>query len=219
MSRVVLVHGFTQTPASWGKITAALEAEAVDAPVTDLWTAADELAARGRAVWVGYSMGGRMALHLALAHPEVVCALVLVSATAGIDDDADRTARRASDEGLAERLEAVGADAFLAEWRARPMFAGVPAVDRSHDVATMAAHLRRAGTGTQEPLWGRLGELTMPVLVVVGERDAKFRALGERMVAGITDASLAIVPDAGHAAPFEQPDAFVDAVRLWLAGH
>ena len=109
--------------------------------------------------------------------------------------------------------------AFLDEWLAQPMFAGVPPVARSDDALAMAAHLRMAGTGTQQSLWSRLGELAMPVLVVVGERDEKFRALGERLVAGITGAELAVVGDAGHAVPFERPDAFVDVVRPWLAAH
>jgi 2-succinyl-6-hydroxy-2,4-cyclohexadiene-1-carboxylate synthase len=213
-----LVHGFTQVPASWGPVTEALDAVAVDAPVASLWDAADQLAALGTGTWIGYSMGGRVALHLALAHPRCVEGLVLVSATAGIDDPDERRARVESDEALAHRAEQIGAGDFVTEWLARPMFAGVPPVPRSDDVATMAAHLRLAGVGVQEPLWDRLGELTMPVLVVAGERDAKFVALGERLASGITGAVLEIVPGAGHAVPFEQPDAFVAAVRRW-SGH
>jgi 2-succinyl-6-hydroxy-2,4-cyclohexadiene-1-carboxylate synthase len=81
----------------------------------------------------------------------------------------------------------------------------------------MASSLRNAGTGAQEPLWDRLAELSMPVLVVTGEHDAKFRAIGERLVAGIPDATLAIVAGAGHAPPFERPDAFVATLETWLA--
>jgi len=209
------VHGFTQTPASWGTIADALDAVAVEAPRRPLWEAADELARHGRGAWIGYSMGGRMALHLALAHPDVVERLVLVSATAGIDDPEARAARAASDEELARRAEEIGADAMVAEWVAQPMFAGLPMLPRSDDVATIAAHLRLAGTGRQDALWDRLAELTMPVLVVVGERDAKFTALGKRMAAAIPGAELTVIPDAGHAAPFERPDAFVDVVRRW----
>jgi len=212
------VHGFTQTPASWGAIAEALDARAVDAPVASLWDAASELATHGTGMWIGYSMGGRMALHLALAHPERVESLVLVSATAGIDDPEARAARIDSDEALAQRAEQIGAADFVAEWLAQPMFAGVPPVPRGGDVATMAAHLRLAGAGVQEPLWGRLHELTMPVLVVAGERDAKYVALGERLAAGIDGATFEIVPGAGHAVPFERPDAFVAVVRRW-SGH
>jgi 2-succinyl-6-hydroxy-2,4-cyclohexadiene-1-carboxylate synthase len=199
-------------------MAAALGAVAVDAPVASLWDAADQLAEHGAGTWIGYSMGGRMALHLALAHPDRVEALVLVSATAGIDDSDERRARVASDEALARRAEEIGAASFVDEWLARPLFAGVPPVPRSDDAAAMAGHLRLAGTGTQEPLWDRMGELAMPVLVVAGERDAKFVALGARLATSIPHATLEVVPGAGHAVPFERPDAFVAVVRRW-AGH
>jgi 2-succinyl-6-hydroxy-2,4-cyclohexadiene-1-carboxylate synthase len=234
MSRLVLVHGFTQTGASWAATAGALavghEVVCPDAPGhgskagvrSDLWEGARILGEEcGRAAYVGYSMGGRLALHLALADPERVTALVLVGATGGIDDADERAARRASDEALADRLERIGADAFLDEWLAQPLFAGLPAEargGRSTDATGMASSLRLAGTGTQEPLWDRLGGLSMPVLVVAGERDAKFRALGQRLVGTIgANAELMLVPDAGHAAHLEQPGAFVALVRPWLA--
>jgi 2-succinyl-6-hydroxy-2,4-cyclohexadiene-1-carboxylate synthase len=104
---------------------------------------------------------------------------------------------------------------------AQPLFAGLPAEargGRTTDATGMASSLRLAGTGTQEPLWDRLGGLSMPVLVVAGERDAKFRALGQRLVGTIgANAELMLVPDAGHAAHLEQPGAFVALVRPWLA--
>jgi 2-succinyl-6-hydroxy-2,4-cyclohexadiene-1-carboxylate synthase len=236
MSRVALVHGFTQTGASWATVAAALahdhEVVAVDAPGhgraaavrADLWEGARLVGeAGGRAAYVGYSMGGRLVLHLALADPARVTALVLVGATAGIDDAAERAERRRADDELADRVEAVGAEAFLERWLAQPLFAGLPVEARgarSTDAAGLAASLRLAGTGTQEPLWDRLGGLDQPVLVVAGERDQKFRAIGARLVAAIgTNASLAEVPGAGHAAHLEQPSAFLDLVRPWLAAH
>jgi 2-succinyl-6-hydroxy-2,4-cyclohexadiene-1-carboxylate synthase len=235
MSRVVLVHGFTQTAASWAAVAERLSADrevvAVDVAghgrhadaVGDLWEGARLLGDEGGdAAYVGYSMGGRLALHLALQRPDRVRALVLVSATAGIDDADERAARRASDDALARRLEAIGVEAFLDEWLAQPLFAGLTPEAQGREAragntaAGLAASLRTTGTGAQEPLWARLAELTMPVLVVAGARDTKFRAVGERLVAGIPDATLAVVADAGHAAPFERPDAFVDLVRPWL---
>jgi 2-succinyl-6-hydroxy-2,4-cyclohexadiene-1-carboxylate synthase len=215
-SPTFLVHGFTQTPASWGPVTDALGATAVDAPASTLWDAAGTLARHGAGTWIGYSMGGRMALHLALSHPNVVERLVLVSATAGIEDRDEREARVASDDALAARAERIGAEAFVAEWVAQPMFAGLPPLVRTDDVPVIVAHLRQAGAGTQEPLWSRLGELAMPVLVVTGERDAKFAALGERLVASIPGAEHVVVSGAGHAVPFERPDEFVAVVRRWL---
>jgi 2-succinyl-6-hydroxy-2,4-cyclohexadiene-1-carboxylate synthase len=229
-SHVTLVHGFTQTGASWGEIAARLEAAGFsvttpDVPAArDLWEAAGALASGDRrGHWIGYSMGGRIALHVALASPGRVERLVVVGATGGIDDPVDRATRRASDEGLAAMAERVGVAAFLDHWLAQPLFATLPpegqgrAARLANSPELLANHLRRLGTGSQEPLWPRLAELAMPVLVVVGERDAKFTALGNRLVAAIGDnAALAVVPDAGHACHLERPEAFVDIVVPWL---
>jgi 2-succinyl-6-hydroxy-2,4-cyclohexadiene-1-carboxylate synthase len=235
--RVVLVHGFTQTGRSWDRIAADLacdhEVVTVDAPGhggsgaihADLPTTATLLAATtGQATYVGYSMGGRICLHLALAHPELVTGLVLLGATAGIDDPGERAVRRAGDDALAAEIERDGVDTFLDRWLANPMFAGLPddpaeRAERRHNTAAgLAASLRLVGTGTQEPRWDRLGALTMPVLVLAGEHDAKFTELGRRLASSIGDnASFATVPGAGHAAHLEQPEAFVHLVREWLA--
>ncbi len=235
-ARIVLVHGFTQTGRSWGRLAAPLagdhEVVLVDAPGhggsaaihVDLAGGAELLgAAGGPATYVGYSMGGRFALHLALARPDLVQALVLLGATAGIEDAAERAARRAADEALAAELERDGLDAFLERWLAQPLFASLPAeaIDlddrRRNTVTGLASSLRLAGTGTQTPLWDRLGALAMPVLVVAGDRDAKFTALGRRMADTIgSNAGFSVVPNAGHAAHLEQPAATFEVVRPWL---
>jgi len=237
VSRLVLVHGFTQTGRSWAPVVRRLEGAghradtpdvAADPGGGDLWATARRLAdGSGPATWVGYSMGGRLCLHLALARPEVVERLVLVGATAGLDDPSERAARREADGALADSIEADGVDAFLERWLAQPLFAGLPEEEREgaglqarrgRTAAELASTLRRLGTGAQEPLWERLGRLEMPVLVVTGERDHKFTALGRRLVEGVgANASLAVVPGAGHACHLEQPDAFVDALRAFLS--
>lgn len=236
--RLVLVHGFTQTGQCWGPVGAALaedhEVVRVDAPGhgrsadvrADLPATADLLAGLGPATYLGYSMGGRMCLETALRHPEAVEALVLVSATAGIEDDGERSARRASDEALATRLEAEGVDAFVDHWLSLPLFAGLPpagrfdAERRTNTAAGLASSLRLAGTGTQVPSWNRLGDLSMPVLVVAGADDAKFTALAHRLVESIgANATLAVLPGAGHTTHLEAPDAFLATVLPWLAAH
>jgi 2-succinyl-6-hydroxy-2,4-cyclohexadiene-1-carboxylate synthase len=234
--RIVLVHGFTQTGRSWGALAEDLAADhevvLVDGPghggsasvVADLVTGAELLgAAGGPGTYVGYSMGGRLALHLALAQPDLVPALVLIGATPGIEDPAVRAQRRAADEALAAGLERDGLDAFLAGWLAQPLFASLPAeaaaLDdrRRNTVAGLASSLRSAGTGTQEPLWDRLGELHMPVLLLTGEHDERFGTIGRRMAAEIGDnATWATVPDAGHAAHLEQPGSVLTTLRAWL---
>jgi 2-succinyl-6-hydroxy-2,4-cyclohexadiene-1-carboxylate synthase len=225
---VVLVHGFTQTRRAWDPIVERLSDlhtfTVVDAPGhgrssdvrVDLWEGAAQFGETGgRAAYVGYSMGGRFALHLALARPDLVDRLVLVGATAGIDDDAQRAERRASDEALARRIEVEGVEPFVDWWLAQPLFATLTpdGAGRQHRLANTAAglasSLRLAGTGSQEPLWARLSSLAMPVLVVAGELDTRYSALGRRLVDAIgKNAELVLIPSAGHACHLERPDAF-----------
>ena len=234
--RVVLVHGFTQTGRSWRPIATDLardhEVVLVDAPGhggssavrADVEGGAELLgAAGGRATYVGYSMGGRLALHLALARRDLVVTLVLVGATAGIEDEAERAARRAGDERLATELEQRGLDAFLARWLDQPLFATLPPDGRDLDdrrrntVRGLSASLRNAGTGAQASRWPELPSLAMPVLVLAGERDERFCAVGKRMAEAIgPNATFAVVPGAGHAAHRERPEAFLGLLRPFL---
>ena len=228
--RLVLVHGFTQTAVSWRPVVERLADgfEIVRPELPGHGAAADvrlgfEAAAAaigeagGRATYVGYSMGGRLLLRLALDRPALVRGLVLVGASPGVDDPAERAARAEADVTLADEIERQGTAAFLDRWLAQPMFADLdPAADdlaarALNPPAGLAAALRHLGTGAQEPLWDRLGELDMPVLVAAGGRDAKFAALAERMAAGIgPNARVVLIAGAGHAAHLERPDAFCD---------
>lgn len=233
--RLVFMHGFTHTRTSWDRVAGAFadryDTLTVDAPGhgeagglrMDLPTAAEWLEPiGGSATYVGYSMGGRLALHLALARPTIVTRLVLVSSTAGIADAAGRTARRADDEQRATEIERDGVAAFLERWLALPLFAGLPedaarfGERQANSAEGLASSLRLAGTGAQSSLWDRLGELPMPVLLVAGALDAKFAAIAEQMAAAIHSAELAIVPDAGHVVHLERPAEFVGVLRDWL---
>jgi 2-succinyl-6-hydroxy-2,4-cyclohexadiene-1-carboxylate synthase len=232
---LVFLHGFTQTRRSWLPVIDRLERRRsctlVDAPghggshdgARSLWECADDIsAAAGPGVLVGYSMGARMALHCVLAHPHRWHGLVLVSGTAGIEDDTERAARRDDDRRLAARIEEIGVERFLDEWLALPLFAGLSpdAADRRdrarNSARGLADSLRHAGTGTQEPLWSRLDEISVPVLVVTGERDTKFTELGRRLARRIDGAFLVVVPDAGHTVHLERPEALADALSAWL---
>jgi 2-succinyl-6-hydroxy-2,4-cyclohexadiene-1-carboxylate synthase len=171
-------------------------------------------------------MGARFCLHLALANPELVRGLVLIGGTAGIEDPEERAVRRAQDLRTADRLRSEGLATFLDAWLAQPLFADLPE-ERSfreerldNTVDGLVSSLEQAGTGSQDPSWHKLVRLEMPVLVVAGEHDAKFRALAERMAALIgANATLAVIPEAGHAAHLEQPDAFLAVLRPWLEAH
>ncbi|MGQ0616362.1 MAG: alpha/beta fold hydrolase [Acidimicrobiia bacterium] len=239
--RIVLVHGFAQDKDCWGPLGPALatdhETLRVDAPghgrssalATGLVDGAGLIADRGGpAVYLGYSMGGRYVLHVAVHRPEVVRGLVLIGATGGIDDPDRRAERRAADEHWAALLECDGLEVFLDAWTALPLFAGLGPESqfrqarRSNTVTGLASSLRRAGTGAQEPLWGRLGTIGaagVPALVVAGADDLKFAAEARRLVAAIgPTATLELVQGAGHAAHLERPDAVSSLVRDWLSG-
>lgn len=242
---VVLVHGFTQTARSLGALVEALagrhEVLSVDTPghgasaevrAADLAETASLLAAAtGPAAYVGYSMGGRICLQLAVDHPERVRALALVSTSAGIEDPDERAERRSADLALADRLDPgpdgdppMGIEEFLREWLAGPLFARLPPeaqgleARRTNTPAGLAASLRAAGAGAMAPLWDRLGELTMPVLLVAGADDPKYVEIARRMAAAVAGARLEIVGCAGHAVPVEQPGELARLLTEFLAG-
>ena len=237
--RLAFLHGFTQTHHSWHGC-ADLITQRCGGPATlvlpdlpghglsaddrsGIADAASQLAARlGRATVVGYSMGGRFALHTALAEHNRIERLVVIGATPGLDDERERAQRRADDEARATRIEDAGVEAFLDEWLAAPIFATLPddAAGREHrarnTAAGLAHSLRTAGTGVQESLWSRLGEIRIPVLVLAGELDTKFSEIGRRMAAALPDATFESIPGAGHAAHTEQPEAVAAAIATWL---
>ncbi len=247
---LVALHGFTQTGASWGPLATRLGGSyrllAPDAPGhgrasalrAGLWETADLLdgtvVADGGSVagWVGYSMGGRMALHVALAHPRAVPKLALISTSPGIEDDIEREARHAADEALAKRIEEGGPQGlgrFLADWLAQPLFATLPreraGLDArlSNSPAGLASSLRLAGAGAQEPLWGRLPELgrrKLPVLLLAGELDRKYCELASATAEAIgPTATVRIVSGAGHACHLERPDEVAgELARFFDAG-
>ena len=233
----MLLHGFTQTSVSWAPVADLLapdhEVVTVDLPGhggsgavrQDLaGTAAAVADVGGAATYVGYSMGGRVALRLALDRPEVVRHLVLVGATAGIDDADERRTRRRADDDLASRIEGDGVGPFLDDWLAQPLFAGLTprpedlAARRAGTAEGLAASLRLSGTGTMDPPWWdelpALGRADVAVTVVVGGEDTKFLGLGRRLVAGIgPTATVEVVPGAGHACHLQAPEAVAALVR------
>jgi 2-succinyl-6-hydroxy-2,4-cyclohexadiene-1-carboxylate synthase len=237
---VVLLHGFAATRHTWEGVEGHLPAEryrplALDLPGHgELADAPRPLTFDGcvrsvlerspeRFVLAGYSMGGRVALHIALAAPERIVRLVLISTTAGIENPDERAQRRDADHSLADEVEHGTIADFVDRWRAQPMFAEDPPevgalarADQSRNRPdSVAAVLRGIGTGEMPPLWERLGELTMPVTVLVGERDIKYRALGKRMASLLPNAGLHVV-SGGHALPYERPDVIAASVSFGI---
>lgn len=249
---LVLLHGFTGSAANWAGLQEALSTHyrvmAVDllghgqsdAPadperyriqrgVEDLLRLLDRLGAPTFHL-LGYSMGGRMALHVAAARPGRVRSLILESTTAGLEDPREREERRRQDEALARFIEEEGMEAFVRRWEALPLFASqqrMPEAVRAqlrrqrldNRPQGLAGSLRGMGTGVMPPLWDRLPQLTMPVLVVAGERDEKYTGIARRLVERLPRAELAIAPGAGHNVHLEAGAWFRQQVTRFLTAN
>lgn len=232
---VVLLHGFTHTGASWDSVIAALgeryralapdirgHGSASDTqPVTLEAVIADVAALEPEPfALVGYSMGGRIAVHAALALRDRVRELVLIGASPGIADPRERAARRHADERLAQEIERSTIEEFARQWAATPVLAGqsrgvaaAALADRLRSTTPgLARALRGLGTGALPPVWDRLGELGVPLTLIVGERDQKFRGIAEEMAAAMSGAEIVVVPGAGHAVHLEVPDAVAEII-------
>jgi 2-succinyl-6-hydroxy-2,4-cyclohexadiene-1-carboxylate synthase len=241
---VVLVHGFAGSGRWWGdELRRALVPPAGRVVDVDLPGHGSNRSDRGRAPCtlegalesisravsgpfdlVGYSMGGRIALHAALRYPDRVRRLVLESASPGLDTERERTDRRAADEALAGRIESDGVAAFVAEWSDLPVLR--PATQRPAEVQTrirevrlanrpadLAAALRGLGTGALPSLWDRLDEVRARALILAGAADPKFVEISRRMAAAMPGAEVEIVPGAGHTVHLDRPDAWAAAIR------
>jgi len=209
------------------------DAPAASAPYA-MAACADQVAAAARALdlgrphLLGYSMGGRAALAAALAHPDSFSSLILVGATPGIADPVLREERIAADRALADRIESEGVEAFVDAWMALPIFAsqrrlGAEALARARAERLrnrphgLAQSLRGMGAGAQAPLHDCLDRFERPVLLVVGEEDAKFRGIAAMLEGALKDARTEILEGAGHAAHLEAPEAFARVVGEFLA--
>lgn len=225
---LILLHGFTQTRQSWRRTATALQSRyrvlTPDLPghgqAAQRTASLDAVTAYLRALapatpftLAGYSMGGRIALHAAFALP--VDRLILIGASPGLADPAERERRRQADAALAAKIEAVGVEAFAREWGRLPLWDGqsdrvraAAYADRLRNTPHgLAQALSGFGTGTLAPLWDRLPELTIPVTLITGERDEKFHAIATKMAERLPNAHHVVIPGTGHAPQLEDPDA------------
>ncbi len=177
----------------------------------------------GSAAIAGYSMGGRLALYLALRHPGRCSGLFLESASPGLESAVERAVRRAADEELARRLESRGFEEFLEGWYRQPLFSSLARdqellrrtieARRRNDPEELARALRGMGTGAQPSLWGELPGLVVPALAVAGELDEKFVAVARRMTGATPNVRAAVVSGAGHNVRAEAPEAYLGLLR------
>jgi len=245
---ITLLHGFTQSGRSWREVMSKMPAGwkwivpdlrghgetqtrqgspcSMDACMEDLLALWDNLGVE-RTHLAGYSMGGRLALHVTARRPDRVLSLLTIGAHAGLEEDA-REGRRRGDEGLAERMEKEGIEAFVDYWGALPLFAGlerrgpsyvaqVRAERLQNHVAGLACSLRDMGAGAMEPVWNELGQVTFPCTFVAGQQDHGYVASARRLAATVRNGKFEIVPRAGHAVHQERPDAFARLLASHLA--
>jgi 2-succinyl-6-hydroxy-2,4-cyclohexadiene-1-carboxylate synthase len=227
-----LLHGAVGMAADWRAFAKRLAEAKTGSRAVDLWrflecqplpladfgpalnAEASGEAPRGGRALMGYSMGGRLTLHALLENNHPWQAAVIVSAHPGLEDDAERETRRASDAGWASMALAGNWQEFLTKWNAQPLLGG-PMRDpqASGSLVMRRREIARSfvdwSLGAQQPLWERLHEITAPLLWVAGENDVKFRTLAERAASLIPRATLAIAPGAGHRVPWE--------AEAWLA--
>lgn len=245
---VTLLHGFTQSGRSWREVIsrvgpgyrwivpdlrghgqtqtrpgAPCTMEACTGDLLELW---DHLGV-ARTHLAGYSMGGRLALHVAARHPERILSLLTIGAHAGLDESA-RDGRRRGDEALAERIEKDGLESFVDYWGSLPLFAGlerrgpsfvaqVRAQRLENHVAGLACSLRGMGAGVMEPVWDELARLPVPCTFVAGQLDHGYVASARRLATTVPAGRVEIVQRAGHSVHQERPDAFARVLAVHLA--
>jgi 2-succinyl-6-hydroxy-2,4-cyclohexadiene-1-carboxylate synthase len=226
---VVMLHGFGGTARHWDRVIALTDRERYSPLPLDL-TDAEPLAIAGvvdlvarrapeRFILCGYSMGGRVALHVVSGLAGRVSRLVLVSASAGISSEEARLTRASSDKTLAKEIERGSIEDFIARWRQTPLFSDDPewvqeavAKDtRRVTPAQLAATLRAFGAGTLDSKWDGLGLLNVPTVVLVGERDVAYCEIGRRLAGAIPLARFELVSGVRHRVALEAPQAVVDA--------
>ncbi len=236
-----LLHGAVGMAADWRETARGLGARGIGTRAVDLWrflepgalpieefgkalnTDAHEEISRGNGrTLAGYSMGGRLALHALLEKDHPWQAAVIVSADPGQEEESERTVRRMADANWAMKAMASPWQDFLTEWNRQPVLGG--SLPRDPNLSAGLAMRRREisrsfvdwSLAAQEPLWGRLGEISVPVLWIAGETDEKFRKLGQRAVAMMPRADLVIAPGAGHRVPWEAQEWFAEKVAGFL---
>jgi 2-succinyl-6-hydroxy-2,4-cyclohexadiene-1-carboxylate synthase len=240
---LVLLHGFTQTGRLWGHFgdllaeshtllaidlpghgdsgsvradlptTAALVAEAVHSQVGEAPCAV-----------LGYSLGARVALHVALGAGLALHGVLFIGVTAGIEDADERTSRRQFDDVMADELEASGDVArFVGSWLRGPLFERLASNDAAQRAERLrntadglAASLRQCGTGTQAPMWDLLSTMSAPVLALAGSDDTRFASHALRVARLVPHGVASLIPGGGHAVHLAQPDQAARIVGHWL---
>ena len=235
MTTAVLIHGFSGSPESWGRVASRLCARSyvpavcghggcssAVAVVHSFEAEVDRLASEVRAAVpapryvAGYSLGGRLALGLLARHPDLFVGAAAIGANPGLDGEEERKARRAADETWARRIEERGLAVFDRQWSNLPLFQSQQDLDAttieeqrrirlSHDPGALAAAMRALSLGAMPDYRSFLPTISCPVELIVGALDAKFIGLARQMVEQLPVAKLRVVDGVGHNVPLEAP--------------
>ena len=212
-------HGATESPDEWVRYSIQNQAK-------DLMVLMDAL---GHETFhlLGYSMGGRLALFMAINHRDHIKSLILESASAGLREIGSRQQRKHKDDTLADNIEQNGMVWFVDFWETLSLWDSQRQLSEdvrlqlrqqrlTNNPRGLANSLRGMGTGVQPSLWDDLDGLDMPIQLIVGEYDEKFVALNYEMYDLFPQSDLHIVFDAGHTVHLEQVDEFVTVVQKHL---
>ena len=242
--RIVLLHGFLGDGTDWlplvERLATRFRVECVDLPghgqslglAADVYTwvgALNELAALTHSArgLVGYSMGGRLALTLAMtAGGPSLQALIVISAAPGLEEAAARDQRRREDEARAVALERDGLPAFVESWYRQPLFSSLHrqpellqrlrAKRQRGSALELAKALRGLSVSQQRPLWNELPGLAVPALFVAGEDDPVY-VVHARRAADLSPLGRSLmVPHSGHLPHLERPEVCGAAIAEFL---
>ena len=249
MLTLVFLHGFLGSGKSWRNVTAALQENYycvtpdlpghgentrldMHAPL-DFDSVSDWLAGLlnqlpvSKICLAGYSLGGRIALHFAIRHPERIHSLILESASPGLADESERARRLAEDSARAEFILKEGMSAFVEQWYEMPLFASlkkhpqtlsaIKEAAKTNDPRWMAKVIRDLSPGLQTPLWDSLATLSVPVLLMAGAKDEKYVQVIRNMEGKIPNAQSILAPQAGHNIHAEQPETYIRLINDFLA--
>lgn len=172
----------------------------------------------------GYSMGGRLALQVALKRPDLFRGLILESSTFGIESETERQARQSLDGRRSDQIMG-NFSGFLEEWKNKPLFQPVHDEVPDHlmrslsDIQSaqnnlwMANALQAFGTGTMPCVRKQLPGLPVPVQLIAGESDSKFIHINRQMEKEMTEAAFERVALAGHRVHIDNPDTVISILR------
>nr|WP_293090492.1 2-succinyl-6-hydroxy-2,4-cyclohexadiene-1-carboxylate synthase [Okeania sp. SIO3B5] len=173
----------------------------------------------------GYSMGGRLALYMAINFPTRFNKLILESASPGLKTEMERSLRRQSDLKLADKLENSNFQEFLSNWYNQALFKSLrqnnsfeKVIERrlENNPLELARSLRNLGTGNQPSLWDKLSNYQIPTLLMVGEFDDKFQVINLKIAELCQVANLKIIPESGHNIHWENPQKWIETLRIFF---